>query len=153
MIYLDNAATTYPKPPQVINVVQTAMRQYGANPGRSGHALSLAAATEIYRCRVSAADFFMRLDPNASPLPSIAPMRPIWCSKDFLKPGDHVVVSCLEHNAVMRPAQGAGKTGVTYTAAQVYPGDNDRTLQSFRESINAKTVLVACMHASNVWGH
>lgn len=152
MIYLDNAATTYPKPPQVINAVQTAMRQYGANPGRSGHALSLAAATEIYRCRVSAADFFHAPGPECVAFTLNCTHAANMVLKGLLKPGDHVVVSCLEHNAVMRPLKELEKTGVTYTAAQVYPGDNDRTLQSFRESINAKTVLVACMHASNVWG-
>ena len=58
MIYLDNAATTYPKPPQVIRAVDEAMRRYGANPGRAGHKMSMETAEELYRCRTEVAEFF-----------------------------------------------------------------------------------------------
>ena len=58
MIYFDNAATTYPKPMAVTNAVRTALQKYGANPGRSGHKMSMAAAEEEYRCRVAAANLF-----------------------------------------------------------------------------------------------
>lgn len=58
MIYLDNAATTYPKPTSVQNAVANALRSYGANPGRAGHRMSMAAAEEIYRCRKAAVDLF-----------------------------------------------------------------------------------------------
>ena len=58
MIYLDNAATTYPKPQAVISAVNRALREYGGNPGRSGHKMSIKAASEIYKCRESAARLF-----------------------------------------------------------------------------------------------
>ena len=60
MIYFDNAATTYPKPMAVTNAVRTALQKYGANPGRSGHKMSMAAAEEEYRCRVARRIYFMR---------------------------------------------------------------------------------------------
>ena len=58
MIYFDNSATTFPKPKQVTAEVQASFQKYGANPGRSGHKMSIAAAEEIYRCRVLAAELF-----------------------------------------------------------------------------------------------
>ena len=58
MIYLDNSATTFPKPPQVSMAMSRAMTKFGANPGRSGHAMSIAAAEEIFKCREAAASFF-----------------------------------------------------------------------------------------------
>lgn len=152
MIYFDNAATTFPKPVSVINSVSNAMRFYGANPGRSGHKLAIRASTEIYNCRKKASDFF-----NADGEECV--IFTLNCThatnivlKGYLKPGDHVVVSCLEHNSIMRPLKKLEEIGVSYTQANVYPGDNDRTLDSFRKSINKKTRLIACMHASNVWG-
>jgi selenocysteine lyase/cysteine desulfurase len=72
--------------------------------------------------------------------------------KGILKPGDHVVTSCVEHNAVMRPLNKLEDMGITYTAATVFPGDDEKTLDSFRKGINAKTALIICTHASNVWG-
>lgn len=58
MIYLDNAATTYPKPPSVQNAVASALHRFGANPGRGGHAMSMATAEEVYRTRCAVSDFF-----------------------------------------------------------------------------------------------
>ena len=73
--------------------------------------------------------------------------------KGVLKSGDHVVVSCLEHNAVMRPLKKLSDvSNITYSTAKVYPGDDNATLDSFRNSINEKTRLIVCMHASNVFG-
>ncbi len=72
--------------------------------------------------------------------------------KGLLKPGDHVVTSCLEHNAVMRPLRTLAEKGVTFTAAKVFPGDNDSTVNAFRSALNANTKLIVCSHASNVWG-
>lgn len=152
MIYLDNAATTYPKPPQVMNAVASSIKKYGANPGRSGHAMSLQAAEEIYRCREAAAAAFHAPGPENVVFTLNCTHAVNLVLKGLLKSGDHVVTSCLEHNAVMRPLQALYEKGVTFTQAQVYPGDNDATVDSFRKALNAKTALIACMHASNVWG-
>ena len=152
MIYLDNAATTYPKPVSVQNAVQVALNKYGANPGRAGHAMSLAAAEEIYRCRTAAANFFKAPGPECVAFTLNCTHAMNYVLKGLLKPGDHVVTSCLEHNAVMRPLQKLSESGVTFTAAQVFPGDNDATLDAFRNAIQENTKLIVCMHASNVWG-
>ncbi|NLG92340.1 MAG: aminotransferase class V-fold PLP-dependent enzyme [Clostridiales bacterium] len=152
MIYLDNAATTYPKPVSVQNTVQIALKKYGANPGRAGHAMSLAAAEEIYRCRTAAADFFKAPGPECVAFTLNCTHAMNYVLKGLLKPGDHVVTSSLEHNAVMRPLQKLSENGVTYTVAKVFPGDNDATLNAFRNAIRENTKLIVCTHASNVWG-
>ena len=152
MIYFDNAATTYPKPMAVTNAVRTALQKYGANPGRSGHKMSMAAAEEEYRCRVAAANLFHAEGPENVAFTLNCTHAINIVLKGLLKPGDHVVVSCLEHNAVMRPLEALRQQGVSYTQAQVVPGDSDATLDGFRKALNAKTKLIVCMHASNVWG-
>ena len=72
--------------------------------------------------------------------------------KGLLKPGDHVVVSNLEHNAVARPLKDLELKGVSLTVANVYPENDEETLNSFRNAINERTKLIVCMHASNVFG-
>ena len=115
MIYFDNAATTYPKPMAVTNAVRTALQKYGANPGRSGHKMSMAAAEEEYRCRVAAANLFHAEGPENVAFTLNCTHAINIVLKGLLKPGDHVVVSCLEHNAVMRPLEALRQQGVSYT--------------------------------------
>lgn len=152
MIYLDNAATTYPKPPAVFNAVDFALRHYGANPGRAGHRMAMAAAEEVYRCRAAAADFFHAPGAECVAFTLNCTNAVNYVLKGLLKPGDHVVTSCLEHNAVMRPLYALGKNGVSVTEAEVFPENSDKTVNSFRKAINENTKLIICTHVSNVWG-
>lgn len=152
MIYLDNAATTYPKPPQVLRAASDAMKNYGANPGRAGHSMSMATAEELYRCRAAAAEFFHAPGPECVVFTLNCTHAMNFVLKGLLKSGDHVVTSNLEHNAVMRPLQALQSRGVTYTEAQVTPGDNDATVNAFRKALRANTKLIVCTHVSNVWG-
>ena len=152
MIYLDNAATTYPKPQSVANATLYALKKLGANPGRSGHNMSINAALEIYECRKSIAKFFNAKGPECVVFTLNCTHAINLVFKGLLKPGDHVVVSCLEHNAITRPLKALEEKGITFSEAKVFPGDNEATLDSFRNAINSKTVLIACTHASNVWG-
>ncbi|HCB92062.1 MAG TPA: cysteine desulfurase, partial [Ruminococcaceae bacterium] len=132
MIYLDNAATTYPKPASVRRAVADALVRYGANPGRAGHSMSLAASEEIFRCRSAAADFFHAPGPECVAFTLNCTNAVNYVLKGLLKPGDHVVISCLEHNAVYRPVHALARRGVEFTEARVFPGDNDRTVDAFR---------------------
>ncbi len=152
MIYLDNAATTYPKPPQVYNAMTKAMKKYGANPGRSGHKMSMESALEIYECRRVAAKMFNAPGEECVAFTLNCTHATNMVLKGLLKPGDNVVTSCLEHNAIMRPLKKLEERGVTHTTAKVYPGDNDKTVDSFRKCITSKTALIVCTCASNVWG-
>lgn len=153
MIYLDNSATTYPKPLSVYNAVSNGIKSYGANPGRSGHTMSRKSGEEVEKCRKSVAKLFGVREFSNIAFTLNCTQAINMVIKGILKSGDHVVTSCIEHNAVMRPLNKLEKDGViTYTKANVYPGDNDKTLDSFRQSINSKTSLIVCTHASNVWG-
>lgn len=152
MIYLDNGATTFPKPPGVSNAVNQAIKEYGANPGRGGHKLSLRASEEIYNCRTKAAKFFNAENEENVIFTSNCTHGINTIIKGYLGKGDHVVISNMEHNSVTRPLTALKERGVTFTEATVFPGDNDETLNSFRNAINPRTKLVICTHASNVFG-
>lgn len=152
MIYLDNAATTFPKPSSVNLAMSKAMKMYGANPGRSGHKMSIASAEEIYKCRKVIAELFNFGDEENIVFMLNCTQCINMVLKGILKPGDHVVLSCLEHNAVMRPIKKINDQGVSFTTANVFPGDDKKTLASFRNALNERTKLIVCIHASNVWG-
>ncbi len=152
MIYLDNAATTFPKPMNVRRAVNNALSSYSANPGRGGHSLALKASEEIYLCRSKIADFFRESNPENIIFTMNCTHAINIVLKGLLKPGDHVVVSDLEHNAVMRPLFALSKQDVTYTIASVSNDSSDETLENFRAAIQPNTKLVVCTHVSNVWG-
>ena len=152
MIYFDNGATTYPKPQSVLKAAGEAMRYYGANPGRSGHSLSLKASEKIYECRKNAALLLGVEKPENIIFTQSCTSALNTVIKGVLRSGDHVIISSLEHNAVLRPVEWMKKLGVTYSAAKVYPGDDDATINSFRALIRSNTRLIICMQASNVFG-
>lgn len=153
MIYLDNAATTYPKPPQVSAAMQRALRMYGANPGRAGHRMSLRKAEAVFQVRERAARFFGAPGPENVAFVMNCTQALNMVIKGAVKQGGHVVTSCLEHNAVMRPLETLRRRNViTYTEVQVVPGDNDATMDAFRKAMQEDTCLCVCTHVSNVWG-
>ena len=151
IIYLDNAATTFPKPAPVIQAMCEAGEEYGANPGRRGHQLSQRAAQTVYHTRARVAEFFGgKAERVAFTLNATYAINTALCG--FLKPGDHVVVSDLEHNALIRPLEAMKAKGISYSVARVDFYDDERTLRAFEAKICSRTALIACTHASNVWG-
>ena len=125
MIYFDNSATTYPKPQTVTNAVMSALKKYGANPGRSGHSMSRESGRIVENCRLTAKNMFGAGSADNVVFTLNCTMAINMVIKGLLKKGDHVVTSCLEHNAVMRPLNKLEKEGfITYTKAKVYPCDN-----------------------------
>lgn len=152
MIYLDNAATTFPKPMNVKRSVNDATANFAANPGRSGHTLALKASQEIYKSRSKIADFFNEENPENIIFTLNCTHAVNIVLKGFLKPGDHVVVSDLEHNAVMRPLSALAKRRVEYSVARVSHISHEETLDNFRDALRENTKLVVCNHVSNVWG-
>ncbi len=152
MIYLDNSATTFPKPQSVVKAVTDGVRIYSANPGRSGHKLSLNAAEMVYRCREEVCRFFNLDDESKVVFTSGCTGALNTVIKGVLKSGDHCIISCLEHNSVVRPLEKLKSRNVSYSIATIYPNDYDKTVDSFRQCINEKTRLIVCTHASNVFG-
>ena len=152
MIYLDNAATTFPKPQQVVKSVVEAVRVYGGNPGRGGHSASMRASEQVFRVREAAGRFF-----------GVGPERVVFASncthalnlaiKGVMSRGGHVVTSTLEHNSVMRPLFALKQKGlIEYDCAEVYEGDPQATLESFARRLRPDTRAIVCTHASNVTG-
>ncbi len=152
MIYFDNSATTHPKPQSVQAAVNRAVSMYSANPGRGGHRLSMTASQQLYDSRAEVASFFSVKDPSSLVFTQNCTMSLNTVIKGVVKSGDHIVISSLEHNASFRPVNKLKGIGATYSVAQVYENDSDRTLESFRAAINDRTRLLVCTHASNVTG-
>lgn len=155
MIYLDNAATSWPKPTGVTEAMVDFMNRVGANPGRSGHRLSVEAARIVYEARELIADLFHAPDPlrvvfgaNATEALNLA-----LCG--YLRPGDHVVTSGMEHNSVMRPLRSlAGREGDGAIELTVVPCSTEGFLDpvDLEAALRPETVMVALNHASNVCG-
>ncbi|MBR4973547.1 MAG: aminotransferase class V-fold PLP-dependent enzyme [Clostridia bacterium] len=149
MIYFDNAATTGVKPPSVIQAVKLSLEKLSANPGRSGHYVSVKAAEAVYKVREKIAYFFNSSGPQ-NVVFTLNCTHSINCVlKGVLNKGEHVVVSSLEHNAVIRPLT---KLGCSYSVADVSDTNDDITLENFKKSIKPNTKLVFCTGASNVTG-
>lgn len=149
MIYFDNAATSGHKPREVTAAVEHALRNLSANPGRGGHEPSIRAATAVYNARAKLAELFGASSPENVAFTMNCTHSINCVLKGILKPGDHIVISSMEHNAVMRPLS---KMGINYSTAEVSLTDDDATLEEFRKKIRVNTKLVLCMGASNVTG-
>ncbi len=148
MIYYDNAATSGKKPQSVINAVSFSLKNLSANPGRSGHFASLKTADAVYSVREKLASFFGAEGAENVVFTQNCTHSLNCVIKGVLRKGDHVVVSDLEHNAVMRPLK---KTGLPFTSAKV--GDDvDETVNNFSKAIRPNTRLVLITAASNVTG-
>ena len=151
MIYLDNAATTYPKPQSVIKAVDDAIKK-SANPGRSGHTLSQSTAISVYEVREKLKDMFSAPAVENVVFTLNCTHAINYVLKGLIKSGDRIVTSSFEHNAVMRPLEKLKKQGVHVDIAEAYPDDKEATVRSFSRLINTNTKLVICTAASNVIG-
>ncbi|MBQ2675814.1 MAG: aminotransferase class V-fold PLP-dependent enzyme [Clostridia bacterium] len=151
MIYLDNAATTSPKPQNVKNSVSFALQNYCANPGRSGHTLSENCAEMIYNTRSKVADFFGVSTPEKVVFTQNCTQSLNILINGLFKAGDHIIISCYEHNAVSRPTFAFSKKGGSFDVAYVYD-DDEQTVKSFKSKIKRNTKAIICTHASNVFG-
>ncbi len=150
-IYFDNAATSWPKPEAMMNAMIAFNANVGANPGRSGHRLSVEAGRIVFDARERVASLLGAKDPftlvfsrNATEAINIA-------VRGLLRPGDHVITSGMEHNSVMRPLREAEREGIELEVVpcsptgEISPDDAARAIKK-----NTKALFVT--HASNVTG-
>jgi cysteine desulfurase family protein len=151
IIYFDNAATSWPKPPEVNSAMQKYMRKIGANPGRSGHRLSIEAARIIYSAREKLAQLFNVDDPLRIVMTKNATEGLNIAISGLLKVGDHVITSSMEHNSVMRPLRAMERRGVNLT---VIPCDKSGMIDPAQISaaIRKNTKAIFITQASNVTG-
>lgn len=151
MIYLDNGATSFPKPLSVRQNVDISLKKFSANPGRSGHSLSLRAAKEIFECRKRLKGLFNVNSEEEIIFTENCTMALNTVIFGLLSEGDHVLISSMEHNSVTRPLESLKDKGVTYSTFD-YSYDDNVTVDNVRNLIKPETKLVICTHASNVFG-
>ncbi len=151
MIYLDNAATSYPKPKEVGQAMQYFLEKVGANPGRSGHRLSIQAGRILYQTRESLAELFNADDPLRIIFTLNVTEALNLVLKGLLRCGDQVITSSMEHNSVMRPLRELRKVGVEIKVVPCSPkGFLDP--QDIEKSIRKNTKLIVLNHGSNIVG-
>ena len=151
MIYLDNAATTYPKPECVYEAIMDCMKNYCANPGRAGHKLAMKAAREIYDTRENIAKLFNVDNPMNIVFTNNATDSLNLAIKGLVKSGDHIITTSMEHNSVIRPIKALEKNNVENTVVQC-DKDGFLNIEDLRNAIKPNTKLIVTTHASNVCG-
>ncbi|RMG57678.1 MAG: aminotransferase class V-fold PLP-dependent enzyme [Deltaproteobacteria bacterium] len=150
LVYLDNAATSLPKPESVVEAVKDALTRAG-NPGRSGHFLSYQSMRDLFEAREAVARLVGADDSSRIVLTPNATFALNLAIKGVLKEGDHVVTSVMEHNSVLRPLSSLSERGVEVTYVEAdHEGyvDPDDVIRAFRKN----TKMVVLTHGSNVTG-
>jgi len=150
-VYLDNAATSWPKPETVYRAADHFMREVGATPGRGGHRREEEAQRIADETRAALAQLFHAPDPQGVVFTLNATQAINMALKGLLRPGDHVITSSIEHNAMWRPLMALEKRGVEVTAAPCAP-DGRLDPADVVAAMRPHTRLVAMLHASNVLG-
>jgi cysteine desulfurase family protein len=152
LAYLDNAATTWPKPPGVAEAMTRYLAEVGASPGRAGHRLAQQAGREVLETRERLGDLLGAPDPEAIVLTKNATEALNIALLGTLREGDRVIVGGLEHNSVMRPLRHLQATrGVVVDVVRADPtGSVDPSLLRAAARTPARLVVIA--HASNVTG-
>lgn len=148
MIYLDNGATSFQKPPCVYRAVTEAMRRC-ANPGRGGYDAAMTAARTVYRCREQAGKLF-GCDPEQVAFTASCTHALNIAISTLVKPGDSVVISGFEHNAVVRPLY-AKKARITVAGRQLFHWDS--MLEEFESALKNGAKIAVFTHISNVFGY
>ena len=155
MIYLDNAATSFPKPRSVCDEVYKCMRFYCGNSGRGSHTLAMAAAEKIYECREAAASLFGCSSPENIIFTLNTTQALNMAIKGTLQRGDHVIISDMEHNSVFRPIYKLAQKGVIeydiFDSMTLEPNRSPvRICAKIAKLLRPNTKIVICAHASNI---
>lgn len=150
-MYLDNAATSFPKPEQVYEAVLHAMRDVGASPGRGGYRRSLEAGRILFQAREAAAGFFSISDSSRIVFTQNATEALNLALYGALTAGDHVVTTSMEHNSLLRPLYALRNKGVELS---IVPAASDGVVDvdDIRRAVRANTRMIAVSHVSNVCG-
>lgn len=156
LIYLDNAATTFPKPRRVYEECDNCLRNYCGNPGRSGHPMAMQASEKIFECRELVASFFGSSSPENVIFTQNATYALNMAIKGLLHKGDHVLISDMEHNSVFRPIDLAARSGfIDYDVFGTVKNGRSMSTDEIRRGILAlirpgKTKLLVAAHAPNI---
>ena len=151
MIYLDNGATSFPKPRGMVAAMEECILKYCGNPGRSGHFMSMKTGEKVYHARRAVAELF-----NISAAERLVFTKNTTEALNmglhgFLENGDHVITTSMEHNSVLRPLKAMEKEGISHSIVkgnkrgEINPQDIERAIKS-------NTSLIVVTAASNVTG-
>ncbi len=152
MIYLDNGATSFPKPCCVTESVIRAMKYSGGSPGRGGHKNSIKAGETVFKARESLGAMFSCEAENVVFTDNCTTALNT-AIKGVCKKGDRVLTSTLEHNSVLRPLEKLQTQGViSYETVKVNPLSDAETVKKFSEAADKKVKIIVCTFASNVFG-
>ena len=152
MIYLNNAATTFPKPKEVYQKVDSFFRNKGMNPGRSQDKKTMDINRVIFDTREKLANFFGIEDSSNFVFTSGATMSLNLALKGYLKQNDHVISTKIEHNSVIRPLNKLQKEGRITVTFVDFNKDGVINLEDIKKAKNNNTSLIVLSHASNVLG-
>lgn len=152
IIYLDHAATSWPKPPGVLQAMQVAMEESAANPGRGSHTMAVKASRVLFETRMKLSKLFHIKNANDIAFTPHTTMALNMAIKGLLKEGDHVVATMVEHNSVRRPLEYLKRTlGITVDYVRVN-GKGELNLIDVEKALEKPTRLVVCNHSSNLLG-
>ena len=152
MIYLDNAATSWPKPESVYRAVGEFLRNSGGNPGRGGHTMAVAASRTVDETRLLLTRLINAPDKDRVVFTLNCTDSLNIGLKGLLGPGDHVITSSIEHNSVVRPLRKLEQQGVKVTRIPPHSWDGFVSPDDIEKAITGETRLVVMTHASNVSG-
>lgn len=155
LIYLDNAATGFPKPQKVIEDMQQLMMYAGGNAGRGSHILAMRAAEKVFDCRCKLSQFFDAESPEQVCFTLNTTHGLNMCIKGLLKKGDHVLISDIEHNAAYRPIYKLHtQNKIEYDVFPSMMGDEKRNAERICEEIGKlvkhNTKMLICSGSSNI---
>lgn len=150
-MYLDNAATSYPKPEKVYEAVLHAMRDVGASPGRGGYRRSLEAGRILFQAREAAAGFFSIADSARIIFTHNATGALNLALQGTLVSGDHVITTSMEHNSLLRPLYALRNSGIELSIVPAAP-DGVVSVEDIRRAVRLNTRMIAVSHVSNVCG-
>jgi cysteine desulfurase family protein len=153
MIYFDNAATTFKKPDTVYEAVIETLKNKSGNPSRGSHQAALSASKVVFKTRRKLAKFFNIRNSKEIIFTKNATEAINLVFKGLLEPGDHVIISSLEHNSVYRPLNRLHEEGVIKLTIVDTEQGRGEFLQQVKNHINSKTCLIVATHASNVTGN
>ena len=151
MIYFDNAATTWPKPAAVIDATVHFLEEVGANPGRAAHQRAVASGRIVYEAREAVAELFGAPDPLRVVFGANVTDGLNLALRGYLRAGDHVVTTGMEHNSVMRPLRELQHQGLELTVVGCAQ-DGSLDVADVETAIRTNTVMIVLNHASNVVG-
>ncbi|MGO4791572.1 aminotransferase class V-fold PLP-dependent enzyme [Paenibacillus sp. 2KB_20] len=152
IVYLDHAATSWPKPPEVFEAMRKAMEEEAANPGRGSHRMAVKASRVLYGTRKTLADLFGVKNPNDIALTSNTTEALNLAIKGYLREGDHVIATMIEHNSVRRPLEFLKRTRGIQVDYVPVDEEGQLDVQLMEGAFRSNTRLVVCSHSSNLLG-